>query len=243
MHAYENPIIKTIDNKQIPLKKKRTQLHFLQWKIVDFMQFRKENTPEKIEIITKNYLHKLKRLNKSLIVWKNDVYFFLKQLDSLNNSDFFKGKIDTNRMGIFGQSFGGAIAGQLCYESKKFKAGINMDCFQFGDIVDNNLGTPFMLIQSEQNPKWNIGNKYIFSKTISPFYTLTLLNSKHFVTSDISIILDEPKYIGNINGNKYIDIINKYLLEFFDIYIKEIKSHELLHSVVNDYIKFDNNLN
>ena len=238
-HPYEQPIVVFPDGDIALLRKKKCQLHFLQWKLADLMQFRKLNTDKKIRIITRNCLKKMKNFDKSLDLWVDDTKFFVEYLESIKNTNalIFSKSLDLENIGVFGQSFGGAVAGQLCLIDKKFKAGINIDCFQFGDVIEHDIGVPFMLIQSMQHPKWVIANNYIYSQTTFPFYSLLISNSKHYATTDVSLIFGNSDhsmdYIGEIDGFKTTNIINKYILDFFNLYLKN-KPSTLINKCVNN---------
>ena len=83
-----------------------------------------------------------------LMLWAEDIAFVIDQLKELNSkTGFFKGIMNVNRVGVMGYSKGGAAAGQYCLMADvRCKAGINMGGFMFGDIVDNNLKKPFMIM-------------------------------------------------------------------------------------------------
>lgn len=238
-HPYEQPIVVFPDGDIALLRKKKCQLHFLQWKLADLMQFRQPKTDKKIKIITTNYLKRMKNFDKSLDLWVDDTKFFVEYLESIKNTDalIFSKLLDLENIGVFGQSFGGAVAGQLCLIDKRFKAGINIDCFQFGDVIEHDIGVPFMLIQSKQHPKWIIGNNYIYSQITAPFYSLLIFNSKHYATTDVSVLLGNSdysmEYIGEIDGFKTINTINKYILDFFNLYLKN-KPSILINKCVNN---------
>lgn len=242
-HPYEQPIVKFPDGYTARMKKRFAALGFLQWVIADKFQFRSAYKTKNQDRMTRRYLRKLKRFDKSMDIWMADNQFFMNYLDSLTSrkpNSFFAKRIDLSRMGSFGQSFGGAVAGQLAYKTQRFKAAANLDCFQFGDIIDNDLNTPFLLIQSQQMPKWAIGNDIIYSKTTSPFYSVTIKNSKHYITSDATTLpvsdAKRTKLIGEIKGADAIEIINKYLLNFFNQYVRKSDNKQMPDSDADDKI-------
>ncbi|MCK4662767.1 MAG: hypothetical protein KAT68_07875 [Bacteroidales bacterium] len=240
-HPYEQPYAEFSDGTVATLIKKYASLAFLQWSIIEKLQFRKTNTPEKNKKVTINYLRKLKRFDKSLDLWVDDTRNLIDQLENRNIFSFFNNKIDIDNIGISGQSFGGAVAGQCCLVDERIKAGINLDCFQFGDVIDNDFKKPFMLIESEKNV-WQKANKYIYSKQSFAFYSITIKNSKHFIFSDVAIfpnITSKERFglIGNVNGYETISIINEYSLDFFNFTLKNQFSEKLEKQIDNKYIK------
>src|SRR6266487_4561827 len=75
--------------------------------------------------------------NQLVTVWAKDVIFVMNQLDRLNTApgNMFSGRLDLARLGIFGHSFGGATAAQVCHMDARCKAGINLDADLAGDVV------------------------------------------------------------------------------------------------------------
>lgn len=239
-HPYEQPYVRFPDGEEIYLFKKRAQLAYLQLLISNKLQLRRRNTQEKIEIITKNYLHRLRQFTKSLDIWVKDTEFvidyFEKEINSDKAGELFK-KMDFDKIGAYGMSFGGAAAGQVCLIDKRMKAGINMDCFQFGDIIRKPLKVPFMLMQSSYRDDWNIGNGVIYSKTEADFYKFSYLKAMHFVFTDVAVIpllsqSARETFIGKVDGYESIILINSYVRNFFDHYLKG-KPSELLGKTVD----------
>ncbi len=243
IHIYQQPLVVFPDGKKAKLMKKKMQLAFLEWALEDRIKTEKLNTQEIIEEATNATLDQLKRFNRVVDLWVVDNEFVIDYINIINadTSSIFYSKLNTDKIGVFGQSIGGAVAGQLCFKNEKLKAGINLDCFQFGDIVCNDLKTPFMLIESEYQKKWNRGNKYIFSNVKSDFYSLLLLNTKHFITSDVPLfpILSKEQqesFFGNADKINSVSLINKYILDFFNLYLKDISSNTLTKEITSSDI-------
>jgi dienelactone hydrolase len=151
-------------------------------------------------------------------------YFFFEKENEL--AEILVRKMDLNRIGAFGQSFGGAISGQLCLRDSRVSAGVNLDGFQFGDIIDEPLQDPFMLIQSGYNDLWNYGNSAIFSNTEADFYFIDIPKARHLVFSDAALLPSIPlenrlDMLGDINESKVLGDLNRAILDFFDIYLKD----------------------
>lgn len=69
-------------------------------------------------------------LENSLKVWTQDTRFVLDELERLNRGErpsLFAGRLDLNRIGIFGHSFGGTTAGEVCVLDSRCKAVVNLD--------------------------------------------------------------------------------------------------------------------
>ncbi len=162
-------------------------------------------------------------LDESLRIWTADVRFVLGELERMKSNkpkNMFAGKLDLKRVGIFGMSFGGATAGQVCAVDKRCRAGINLDGLQSGDLIDRPMERPFMFMQSEG--AGNI-NRLFFERAKNDAYYVVVKGTKHFNYSDFSMF--SPDYqkaglLGPIDGARMEGIMNGYVLAFFDKYIK-----------------------
>jgi hypothetical protein len=201
--------------------------------------------PEVINENTKLMLKRLTRFQKIVKLWAKDNVFVIEQLKELNNKRhfFFYNRLDMERIGIFGQSIGGAAAGQVCLIDSTVKAGINIDCFQFGDMYHQNMETPFMLIESENHREWNIGNTEIFSKKESDFYRLKLKRGMHYLTTDAALMTifsaeQFERFVGKVDAKKNVELIVNYIVAFFNYHLKNITSDFLLENVDNEDVSY-----
>lgn len=246
-HPYEQPYILWKDGEEMFLRKKKAQLAYLELLISRKLQFRKKSSWENVVIITRNFLKRLRQFDKSLKLWVKDTEFVIDYLEKAakgnKKSDLFR-KMDIESMGAFGMSFGGAVSGQLCVDDKRIKAGINMDCFQFGDIIKKPLKVPFMLIESNYRPDWNLGNKVIYAEGKSDFYQLSLLNARHFVFTDVAVVprltaKARREFIGTVDGHESIKMVNDYILSFFDKHLRGKPSERLMNGIDNSSVRFE----
>ncbi len=176
-------------------------------------------------------------LDESLRIWAADVRFVLDELEKMNSGkrkSIFARTLDLKRIGIFGMSFGGATAGQVCAVDKRCKAGINLDGLQSGELIDHPMERPFMFMQSEG--AGNI-NRLFFERAKNDAYYVVVKGTKHFNYSDFSMF--SPDYqkaglLGPIDGARMEGIINSYVLAFFDKYLKG-KETSLLKGPPSNY--------
>ena len=179
--------------------------------------------------ILKAYLRGMKIFDKSVNLWVKDAQFVMDTLQNINDhatQSRWYGKIDFTKVGTLGQSVGGAVAGQMCYLDSSVKVGVNLDCFQFGDLYRHSMNKPFMLLESESYPLWQIANRIIYSNT-TPFYSLKLKDTRHFIFSDCCLFpvklnkrMMELVGPGNIMEN--VKLVNIYLTKFYDHYLNDI---------------------
>jgi predicted dienelactone hydrolase len=177
---------------------------------------------EEQETLLRQFLAKNPRNQQSLFRWARDISFALDEMERLNSGNgFFSGKLDLDRIGVFGVSFGGAASTQACVQEKRCKAAISIDCPQFGDFLDRDVSQPIVFMSSEQYKDMND----IFLKIKeNPLYSVMIKNTTHQNLSDISIWgkLFKMQMLGKIDGERCLNVQNRYILAFFEKYLKGI---------------------
>lgn len=177
---------------------------------------------------------------KELAYQVADDLFVLDALGELSRdseSDFFE-RLDTENTGVFGHSFGGAVAMESCRKDPRIRAAINMDGWFFGDVAQYGLAKP-LFIMSDDSPlpsqealassdiarrlraKWIQRDMQYIAETFEQFggYSMTILGSSHMVFSDRASYspfrgLNES---GGVDSRLAHQIIESYTLAFFEI--------------------------
>jgi len=189
---------------------------------------------EQIKDLTYN-LHPETRIHEHLNMWAADNTFIADRMAELQKgiiSSIFKGKLDLESgIGVFGHSFGGATAAQLCFQDKRFICGINLDGGPYGGLLSNDyhLDTPFMHLLAQRG--WH-SNKYTHLTNSKDAYLLKIEGTKHYDFADISYLLTSPVYklfpvFGRINSARMADILNYYVDAFFKKYLLGVESISL----------------
>ena len=195
-------------------------------------------------------------LKQNVGVRVKDAQFVLDKLEEINGKDplgLLTGKLDLNRVGIFGHSLGGATAVQTLLEDKRFKAGINLDGGLFINGVDKSLSQPLMFMNSEV---WGTGNtseprfqkliklrKSFFQNLQSDGYDVMIRGTGHYYFSDLAVAIAQLKNAGlplgdlgqlenlidaynpnPIDPERATRIINDYIVAFFNRYLKNRES-------------------
>jgi predicted dienelactone hydrolase len=195
--------------------------------------------------------------NKELEYQTADDIFVLDSFGELNRnsaSDYF-GRLDTESVGAFGHSFGGAVAMETCRKDPRVLAAINMDGWFFGDVAHSGLDKP-LLIMSDDSPapsqealtssdtarrlraQWIRQDMQQIANTLNRFggFYLLIRGSRHMIFSDRALYspfrrLNES---GGVNPRPAHSIIESYTLAFFLKYLKgEEKS--LLEQIPSPY--------
>lgn len=174
---------------------------------------------------------------QSIPIWTQDTQFVLTQIEHMNRGQVvspFAGHLDTSRVGVFGMSFGGATAFQVCAIDSRCKAAINMDGFQYGTLLDDSLKTPFLMMYSQGN---NGVNDWALTDSPQDGYRLLVKGTTHQNYTDfnlVSPILRAVGVLGTIDPWQMERIMNAYILAFFDQTLKGIPS-PLLQGAHPDY--------
>ena len=190
------------------------------------------------EQLLRKFLEKNPQNQRSLFRWVQDISFTLDELERLNNGNgFFSGRLDLNKIGVFGVSFGGAASTQFCGQDKRCKAAINVDCPQFGNFLDNDVSQPIMFMSSEQ---YKGKNDIFLQLKDNPLYMVMIRNTTHQNFSDISIWgkLFKWQMLGKIDSERCLQIQNKYILAFFEKYLNSI-DNKLLEGFSSEYPEVD----
>jgi dienelactone hydrolase len=201
-----------------------------------------------LDLSSDRALEASKRYNdKVLRVRVADVQFVvtkLKQLNRNGSGSRFSGRLDLSRLGIFGYSFGGAVAAQTCWQDQRFKAGIDMDGTLFGEVADAGVSQPFMFMGEGVKPPSRAEfeaakpEKRRFARLVERDievernsmekhggYWLAISGTRHVNFTDPPAFPTLDYYLreaGAINPMRSIRIVNAYTLAFFEEYLNEV---------------------
>lgn len=174
-----------------------------------------------------------------LDVFVNDGSFLLDRLEELNTDDQrFAGSLDLDAVGAFGHSVGGTVALQFCASERRCKAGINIDGYFMGSVVETGLDEPFLFISSDR-PIWrkSISERSDDERAMvaainrvrtglpNPVQMLVLKGSGHFSFVDAAITTSPilgrlTGSLGSIDPVRGLASTRAYVTAFFDTYLK-----------------------
>jgi len=184
-------------------------------------------------------------INRLQSMWTSDTAFVVSQLEHLNAADpsgKFTGRLDMQRLGMFGHSFGGAQALQFCHDDSRCKAGIDIDGAPLGSVVQDGLNQPFMFILSDHTRELSEpAGRQIFADIQSIYNRLPngrmfimIRRANHFSFSDQMLL--KSQYVigvlrilgfGGLDGRRGFAITTDYVHSFFDVYLKGEPSTQL----------------
>jgi dienelactone hydrolase len=170
---------------------------------------------------------------QQLAVQVNDARFVLDQFERLNqdSSSQFHGRLDMNRVGAFGHSFGGSVSAQAALEDPRIKSALDMDGSLWGP-VQQGLTKPFLMIEEDVDLSppaeqlkdngamishlFDLSDAAMMSK--SNGYHVTVHGSTHSSFTDRNLFSPWKRYSGegSIPASREYSIIRQYALAFFD---------------------------
>ncbi len=177
---------------------------------------------------------------KLVQTWSADMSFALDRLEQLNTADpsgKFRGRLDMQRVGVFGHSLGGATALQFCHVDSRCKAGIDVDGAPLGSVIQAGLHQPFMFILSDHSGEPDSGAvmaniQAIYNRLpVDGRLSIAIHGANHFLFSDDGallkshIVLRTLRMFGilGIDGRRQLAVTAYCVHSFFDAYLKRGK--------------------
>lgn len=155
------------------------------------------------------------------------------------------GRLDLRHVGVFGHSRGGFAAPHACRRDLRFKACVNLDGWQMTPaVMDSGLTQPFMLV--EEIAPWEpppsdselvaakrtrvqydaqaraaaAARDSTFGRMRSGAWLLVVHGARHATFSDQPFIAPERYRNIEIDARRALEIVNAYLLAFFDRHLR-----------------------
>ncbi|PIG90744.1 hypothetical protein [Gloeocapsopsis sp. IPPAS B-1203] len=199
---------------------------------------------------------------KNVAIRAGDIQFVLDELEKFNAGNdptgLFNGRLDLDRVGVFGVSTGGVTAAEVLATDPRFKAGANLDGLLQVDTFNASLSQPFMVFNnvafgteiSSDALSREVDDQTFLNNLQNEGYKVTILGTTHLhYTSDVPFLFPLLRESGIEIGG----LANSFNY-FFDpqatIKTYEHKDFELIDpnrvtQITNDYITafFNQHLN
>jgi len=188
--------------------------------------------------------------NKLVQAWTADTGFALDQLERLNTSDpsgRFLGRLDMQRVGVFGHSLGGATALLFCHDDPRCKAGIDVDGAPLGKVIAEGVTQPFMFLLSDHRGETadaetpeairqaGANIRSIYERLPSDRrLEIVIQGANHYMFSD-GAMLKSPLLmrvmrtlgIMRLDGRRQVAVTAHFISAFFDVYLKGAPASDL----------------
>lgn len=158
--------------------------------------------------------------------WAGDLAYTLDYLSIKSNFPF--SSLDFKRIGVYGHSTGGGAAIQFCGTDSRCKAVLGMDPFirpVSVEVIENGVSQPafFMfsqgwadLVGSRNNQLFN----QFYPKVSDGKGAISIDGTKHYDFSDLPLLSPIAPQLGlkgPLNGKRVAEIVNAYLIDFFEM--------------------------
>ena len=173
--------------------------------------------------------------------WVADAVFVLDRLEALNGSGLLAGRLDLDRIGMYGWSFGGATSIEMSAIDDRVKAAIDHDGQLFGSAPRVGTDRPFMLMHNTElreaptsdDPEVAEANARAMEQLMGAvdstsaamrtastgdWYDVSISGTNHGSFSDLVLFL--PGSSPGIEPARGHEIINALTVAFFDRYLK-----------------------
>ncbi|MFI5387172.1 MAG: alpha/beta hydrolase family protein [Fimbriimonadales bacterium] len=188
--------------------------------------------------------------NRLVQAWTADTGFALDQLERLNTSDpsgRFLGRLDMQRVGVFGHSLGGATALLFCHDDSRCKAGIDVDGAPLGRVIAEGVTQPFMFLLSDhrgesagaETPEAirqaGANIRSIYDRLASDRrLEIVIQGANHYMFSDGAmlkspLLMRAMRTLGivRLDGRRQVAVTAHCISTFFDVYLKGAPASEL----------------
>jgi dienelactone hydrolase len=182
---------------------------------------------------------------KLVEAWSADMSFALDQLERLDASDVpgkFSGRLDLDRVGVFGHSLGGATALQFCHNDARCKAGIDVDGAPLGSVIAEGVTQPFLFLLGDHGNEPDAETRPVQANIRSIYDRLpgdrrleiAIRGANHYRFGD-GAVLQAPLLasalhsigILRLDGRRQVAVTTHYVSTFFDVYLKGAPASEL----------------
>ncbi len=181
---------------------------------------------------------------ESMNRWNEDLCFVLDELVKMNfdSTHFLHLKIDTAQVGVMGHSWGGAVAVHTAATDRRFKAAVNMDGAQWGDLADTILRKPLLSIVADRNyDDFFTPNFLVYDNVARDLcYEVRIRNTGHADFGDLTYWSKIPQLTetGGISPGRMTQINTSLLINFFDQYVRGVNSQ--FEKIIYQYPEIEN---
>ncbi|XXY44944.1 hypothetical protein WME91_33590 [Sorangium sp. So ce269] len=171
-------------------------------------------------------------MDEHVAVWVDDARFVLDELTAAAQRDpegLLTGRLDLERVGVLGHSYGGAMAAEACAADDRFDAGLDLDGSLFGPesgAGGRSLAQPFLIMLAESHvDDARVDETYGALK--GQGYMARVEGAAHLTFSDLPVVLEHlvgpgvlPELLGTIAPARAVEITNAYTRAFVETHVR-----------------------
>ncbi|WP_437612526.1 hypothetical protein WMF20_09305 [Sorangium sp. So ce834] len=182
-------------------------------------------TPEEVEAF-------FEAMDEHVAVWVDDARFVLDELTAAAQHDpegLLTGRLDLDRVGVLGHSFGGAMAAEACAVDDRFDAGLNLD----GSLVGpesgaggRSLAQPFLIMLAESHVD-DVRVDETYGALKGQGYLARVEGAAHLTFSDLPVVIEHllgagalPEELGTLAPARAVEITNAYTRAFVEAHVR-----------------------
>jgi predicted dienelactone hydrolase len=162
-------------------------------------------------------------LNALMATWVDDLRFVLDAVTRPASPDpklqEIANRIDVDRIGMLGMSFGGGAVTELCKSDVRCRAALNIDGGTFGQRQRQPLEVPYLSLTRENQDSV----AYLLPASRGDYYSVEVAGTRHLDFTDDTIVLPILKWLdvtGEIDAARVIELTNAVSQRFFDGYLR-----------------------
>ncbi|MBE7432422.1 MAG: hypothetical protein HS100_00760 [Anaerolineales bacterium] len=164
--------------------------------------------------------------------WADDMSHTLDFISSADAGNPFAPSVDSARVGVYGHSTGGGAAIQFCGVDLRCKSVLGMDPFMrpvSAEVIESGLPMPsfFMFSQAWADITDSKNNRLFLGfnpRNQNNLGAIVIEGTRHYDFSDLPLfspIAPQLGLKGPLNGKRVTEIVNGYLLDFFEMTLRD----------------------
>jgi pimeloyl-ACP methyl ester carboxylesterase len=153
-------------------------------------------------------------------IWGDDIRSALDYITTENerlNSMFFH-HLDTQKVGAFGMSFGGAASGQAALHDPRIKAGLNMDGTPYGTWAQDTMRIPFLTLEAKRSRIGYSMYAPLRARSKGGYLNLLFVDAEHYNFTDVNLFSPIFQWLGvtgKVSGDQMMTHLCTIVPDFF----------------------------
>ncbi|WP_437548678.1 hypothetical protein WME97_00865 [Sorangium sp. So ce367] len=171
-------------------------------------------------------------MGEHVAVWADDALFVLDELTAAAQDDpggLLTGRLDLERIGVLGHSYGGAMAAEVCARDDRFDAGLDIDGRLFGPqdgAGGRGLAQPFFIMLAADHPD-DPSIDETYNALNGQGYRARVEDAAHLTFSDLPVVVEHflgegvlPELLGTLDPARAVEITNAYTRAFVQAHVR-----------------------